>query len=150
MDFPPFFIQKQYVIMAENKTKATTKSVPEFLEQMEDPKRKADCLTIAALMERLSGSKPKMWGDSIVGFGDYHYKYASGREGDWFQVGFSPRKQNLTIYVMGYLELYTDLMEGLGKYKHGKGCLYIKTLEDVDMGVLEKLISTSIERLKDT
>ena len=136
--------------MAENKTKPTAKSVPEFLERFIDPKRKADSLTIAALMERLSGSKPKMWGDSIVGFGDYHYKYASGREGDWFQVGFSPRKQNLTIYVMGYLEFYTDLLEGLGKYRHGKGCLYIKKLEDIDMRVLEKLISTSIERLKAT
>lgn len=136
--------------MAENKTKPTTKSVPEFLEQIQDPERKADCLAIAALMEGLSGSKPKMWGDSIVGFGDYHYKYASGREGDWFLVGFSPRKQNLTIYIMGYLEFYTDLLEGLGKYKHGKGCLYINKLEDIDMRVLEELISTSIERLKAT
>ena len=136
--------------MAENKTKPTTKSVPEFLEQIEDPKRKADCLTIAALMEKLSGSKPKMWGDSIVGFGDYHYKYASGREGDWFLVGFSPRKQNLTLYIMGYLEFYTDILEGLGKFKHGKGCLYIKNLEDIDMDVLETLIVTSIKRLKKT
>ena len=136
--------------MAENKTKPTTKSVPEFLEQIEDPKRKADCLTIAALMEKLSGSKPKMWGDSIVGFGDYHYKYASGREGDWFLVGFSPRKQNLTLYIMGYLEFYTDVLEGLGKFKHGKGCLYIKNLEDIDMDVLETLIFTSIKRLKKT
>ena len=136
--------------MAENKTKPTTKSVPEFLEQIEDPKRKADCLTIAALMEKLSGSKPKMWGDSIVGFGDYHYKYASGREGDWFLVGFSPRKQNLTLYIMGYLEFYTDVLEGLGKFKHGKGCLYIKNLEDIDMDVLETLIVTSIKRLKKT
>lgn len=134
--------------MAENKTKPTTKSVPEFLGKIEDPKRKADSLTIAALMEKLSGSKPKMWGDSIVGFGNYHYTYASGREGDWFQVGFSPRKQNLTIYVMGYLEHYAGLLEGLGKYKHGKGCLYINKLEDIDMRILEDLISTSIERLR--
>jgi len=91
--------------MAENKTKPTAKSVPEFLEQIENPKRKADCLSISALMEKLSGSEPKMWGDSIVGFGDYHYKY-------------------------------------------GKGCLYIKKLEDIDMDVLETLITTSIERLK--
>jgi len=136
--------------MAENKTKPTTKSVPEFLEQIEDPKRRTDCMTLAQLMERLSGSKPKMWGDSILGFGDYHYKYASGREGDWFQVGFSPRKQNLTIYVMGYLEHYSELLEGLGKYKHGKGCLYINKLEDIDMAVLENLISTSIKRLTTT
>ena len=134
--------------MAENKTKPTAKSVPEFLEQIEDPKRKADCLTMAALMEKLSGSKPRMWGDSIVGFGDYRYKYASGREGDWFLVGFSPRKQNLTLYIMGYLEFYTDILEGLGKFKHGKGCLYIKKLEDIDMDVLETLIVTSIKRLK--
>ena len=134
--------------MAENKTKATTKSVPEFLEQIEDPKKRSDCVTIALMMERLTGSQPKMWGDSIVGFGDYHYKYASGREGDWFLAGFSPRKQNLTIYIMGYLEFYSELLEGLGKFKHGKGCLYIKKLEDIDMKVLETLISTSIERLK--
>ena len=134
--------------MAENKTNPTAKSVPEFLEQIEDPERRADCLTIAALMARLSGSKPKMWGDSIVGFGEYHYKYASGREGDWFQVGFSPRKQNLTIYVMGYVEHYAELLEGLGKHKHGKGCLYINKLEDIDMKVLEKLISRSIKRLE--
>jgi hypothetical protein len=134
--------------MAENKTQPTSKSVPEFLDRIEDPKRKTDCIAIAALMEKLSGSKPKLWGDSIVGFGDYHYKYASGREGDWFQVGFSPRKQNLTIYVMGYLEHYTDILEGLGKYKHGKGCLYINKLEDIDMDVLENLISSSIKQLK--
>lgn len=134
--------------MAENKTKATTKSVPEFLEQIEDPKRRADCMTVTGIMERLTGSKPRMWGDSIVGFGDYRYKYASGREGDWFLAGFSPRKQNLTIYIMGYLEYYTELLEGLGKFKHGKGCLYIKKLEDIDLKTLESLISTSIERLK--
>jgi len=136
--------------MAENKTKATTKSVPEFLEQIEDPKRRADCITIAAMMGRLTNSKPKMWGESIVGFGDYHYKYASGREGDWFLAGFSPRKQNLTIYIMGYLEFYTELLEGLGKFKHGKGCLYIKKLEDIDLKVLESLITSSIEQIKST
>ena len=136
--------------MAENKTKATTKSVPEFLEQIEDPKRRSDCAAIAAMMEGLISSQPKMWGDSIVGFGDYRYKYASGREGDWFLAGFSPRKQNLTIYIMGYLEIYSELLEGLGKFKHGKGCLYIKKLEDIDMKVLETLIKTSIERLKST
>ena len=134
--------------MAENKTQPTTKSVPEFLEQIEDPKRRSDCITIAAMMEKLTGSKPKMWGESIVGFGDYRYKYASGREGDWFLAGFSPRKQNLSIYIMGYLEFYTEILEGLGKYKRGKGCLYIKNLEDIDLKVLETLITTSIERLK--
>ncbi len=134
--------------MAENKTQPNAKSVPKFLDQIEDSKRRADCMAVAVLMERLSGSKPKMWGDSIVGFGDYRYKYASGREGDWFLVGFSPRKQNLTLYIMGYLEYYPDHLEKLGKIKHGKGCLYIKQLEDVDMDVLESLIITSIKRLK--
>lgn len=114
--------------MAENKTKATTKSVPEFLDQIEDPMRKADCLNMADLMEELTGVKPMMWGESMVGFGDYHYKYANGREGDWFQTGFSPRKQNLTIYILDYLENYPDLLENLGKFKNGKGCFYIKKL----------------------
>jgi len=135
--------------MAENKTKPTTKSVPDFLNAIEDPVRREDCRTVAAIMEELTGSKPKMWGDSIVGFGDYRYKYASGREGDWFLTGFSPRKQALTLYIMGYLEFYTDLLEGLGKFKHGKGCLYIKKLEDIDLDVLRSLISTSIQRLKE-
>ena len=136
--------------MAENKTKATAKSVPEFLDQIADPLKRADCLNIADLMEELTGAKPRMWGDSIVGFGDYRYKYASGREGDWFLVGFSPRKQNLTIYIMGYLEYYPDLLENLGKFKNGKGCLYINKLEDINMHVLRSLIETSIKRLKES
>lgn len=135
--------------MAENKTKATTKSVPDFLNAIEDPIRREDCLTLAAIMEELTASKPKMWGDSIVGFGDYRYKYASGREGDWFLAGFSPRKQALSLYVMGYLEYYSDILEGLGKHSHGKGCLYIKKLEDIDLDVLKTLISESIKRLKE-
>lgn len=134
--------------MAENKTKPTDLSVEAFLESIEDPQRKADCRTIAHLMEELTGARPRMWGDSIVGFDDYHYKYASGREGDWFLAGFSPRKQNLTIYIMGYLEFYQDILNNLGKYKHGKGCLYIKRLEDIDMEVLRILIKTSLERLE--
>jgi len=133
--------------MAENKTIPTAKSVPEFLNHIADPRRRDDCLAVSEMMERLSGSQPKMWGDSIVGFGDYRYKYASGREGDWFLVGFSPRKQNLTMYIMGYLEFYSDILEGLGKFKHGKGCLYIKQLEDINLDVLETLITTSIKRL---
>ena len=134
--------------MAENKTKPTTKSVPDFLNSIEDPGRRKDCLAISALMEELSGSRPKMWGESMVGFGDCRYKYASGREGDWFMVGFSPRKPYLTLYIMGYLEFYTDILEGLGKFKHGKGCLYIKKLEDINLEVLKTLITTSIKRLK--
>ena len=135
--------------MAENKNKATAKSVPDFLNSIEDEGRRKDCLTISALMEELTGSKPKMWGESIVGFGDYHYKSAAGREGDWFLAGFASRKQALTLYIMGYLEFYTDILEKLGKHKHGKGCLYIKKLEDIDMEVLNTLISSSIQRVKE-
>ncbi len=133
--------------MAENKTKPNDLNVEKFLESIEDPVKKEDSKTIAALMEELTGAKPTMWGESIVGFGETHYKYASGREGDWFLTGFSPRKQNLTIYIMGYLEFFTDILENLGKHKHGKGCLYIKKLEDVDLEVLRTLIKTSIEKL---
>jgi len=111
--------------MAENKTKPTDIVVEDFLEGIEDPGKREDSKTISAIMEELTGSRPKMWGELIVGFGEYHYKYASGREGDWFLVGFSPRKQNLTLYIMGYLEFYSDILEKLGKHKHGKGCLYI-------------------------
>lgn len=135
--------------MAENKTKPNELSVELFLESIEDPGRRSDCQTLILLMEGLTGSKPKMWGNSIVGFGKYHYKYASGREGDWFLTGFSPRKQNLTLYIMGYLEFYTAILESLGKHKHGKGCLYIKRLEDIDLEVLKTLIVTSIKRLHD-
>ena len=135
--------------MAENKTKATAKSVPDFLNSIEDEGRRKDCLAISALMEELTGSKPKMWGESMVGFGNYRYKYASGREGDWFLAGFASRKQALTLYIMGYLEFYTDILGKLGKHKHGKGCLYIDKLEDIDMEVLKTLISTSIQRLKE-
>jgi len=134
--------------MAENKTKPTDIVVEDFLEGIEDPGKREDSKTISAIMEELTGARPKMWGESIVGFGEYHYKYASGREGDWFLVGFSPRKQNLTLYIMGYLEFYTDILEKLGKHKHGKGCLYIKRLKDIDVEVLRTLIKTSIMRLK--
>jgi hypothetical protein len=148
--FLPVFKKKRLQTVAENKTKPTAKSVPDFLDSIADPSRKEDCLTMAAAMEEITGSKPKMWGDSIVGFGDYHYKYASGREGNWFQVGFSPRKQSLTLYFMGYLEFYKEILDNLGKFKHGKGCLYINTLEDIDLDVLRTLISASIARLPDT
>ena len=133
--------------MAENKTKPTEQSVEEFIGAIEEPGRQADCRAIWSLMEKLTGSQPKMWGASIVGFGDYRYKYASGREGDWFLCGFSPRKQNLSIYLMGYLEFYSDILKGLGKHKQGKGCLYIKKFEDIDLDVLRTLISTSVKKL---
>lgn len=133
---------------AENKTQANKQSVHSFLEGVEDEKKRDDSLIILSMMEKLTGAKAVMWGNSIVGFGDYHYKYASGREGDWFLVGFSPRKQYLAIYIMGYLESFEDILARLGKYKKGKGCLYINRMEDVDQEVLKELIRVSIERLK--
>src|ERR1051325_3728832 len=105
--------------MAEPKTKPTAASVKEFLNQIPDKERRADCFAIAKIMEEITGSKPKMWGPSIVGFGSYHYKYASGREGDWPVTGFSPRKKDLTLYLMMGFEKYPELMEKLGK--HGTG-----------------------------
>lgn len=97
-------------------------------------------------MTSITGVKPKMWGTSIVGFGEYHYKYESGREGDWFLCGFSPRKQALTLYIMGGLESQKDLLARLGKYKIGKSCLYIKKLEDIDMKVLRSLIHQGVKK----
>ena len=135
--------------MAENRTRATRDNVQAFLDAVVDPVKRADCMTLAELMEGLTGEKPVMWGSSIVGFGTYHYKYASGREGEWFQCGFSPRKQNLTIYLMGYLDSYGDQLKELGKFTHGKGCLYIKKLDDIDLDVLTTLITSSIAHLKD-
>ena len=132
--------------MAELKTKKTNKSVSQFIKAIDDPERREDCETLAKLMKRVIGKEPKMWGESIVGCGDYHYKYASGREGDWFPVGFSPRKQNLTLYLMGGFGQNPDLMKNLGKYTMGKGCLYVKRLADIDQEVLVKLLKESIAR----
>ena len=134
--------------MAENKTKPTTVPVQEFLDEIEDPGRRADCIRITEIMQKLTGAEAKMWGESIVGFGDYRYKYASGREGDWFLCGFSPRKRNLSLYIMCDLERYSQILEKLGKYKNGKGCLYINKLKDVDENILHLLLDTSIKKLK--
>lgn len=129
--------------MAELKTKLNDASVDDFINGVEDEARREDCRTIAELMSRITGEEPKMWGASIVGFGTYHYKYASGREGDWMKMGFSPRKQNLTLYIMDGFDKYDELMAKLGKHKTGKSCLYVKRLSDIDMKVLEKLINAS-------
>jgi len=136
--------------MAELKTQKNDGSVTDFLNQVDNEKKRADSFTILELMEAVTGEAPKMWGDSIVGFGDYHYKYASGREGDWFLVGFSPRKQNLTLYITSGFSEFDHLLQKLGKYTTGKGCLYIKKLEDVDQEVLKELISQSVEHMKAT
>ena len=130
--------------MAENKTRPSDIGVNDFINRIENEERRRDCRTIMNIMKEVTGTKPKMWGDSIVGFGSYHYKYASGREGDWFLTGLSPRKQNLTIYLMCGLEKESTLMKKLGKFKTGKSCLYSKKLEDIDISILEKLITRAI------
>lgn len=131
--------------MAELKTVPTRISVDKFLKGITDEKKRADCYQILKLMEHATRSKARMWGTSIVGFGDYHYVYESGREGDWFITGFSPRKQNLTLYMMGGFDQFEGLMKKLGKHSTGKGCLYINKLEDVDMKVLKELITRSVK-----
>jgi len=127
----------------ENKTTETNASVDDFLNKVADEKKRADSFEIKAMMERLTGHPAKMWGPAIVGFGVYHYKYDSGREGDFLKVGFSPRAQNLTLYIMPGFGRYEELMQKLGKYKTGKSCLYVKKLEDIDKSVLEELIKES-------
>lgn len=130
------------------KTTPNSNDVEEFLKRVENEKRRTDSFAILQLMERVTGETPKMWGDSIVGFGSYHYKYASGREGDWFLAGFSPRKQNLTLYIMAGFDEYEDLLKDLGKHKTGKSCLYINKLDDVDPDVLKELIKASVTQMK--
>jgi hypothetical protein len=134
--------------MAELKTKPTQASVKDFLNQIPDKERRDDCFAIAKIMEEVTGDKPKMWGPSIVGFGTYHYKYASGREGDWPVTGFSPRKKDLTLYMMMGFEKHADLMKQLGKYSNAKSCLYIKRLSDIHVPTLKKLIKSSVKDLK--
>lgn len=134
--------------MADLKTQQNERDIVEFLNGVENEQRKADSFELLELFSRLTGEKPKMWGDSIVGFGTYHYKYSSGREGDWFLTGFSPRKQNLTIYIMPGFERYDGIMERLGKYKTGSSCLYVNKLTDVDRALLEELVVTSVKDMK--
>ena len=133
--------------MAELKTKVTGQSVAAFLDQIADEKRRQDCLVLLETMQQTTQAEARMWGDAIVGFGEYHYTYASGREGDWFVVGFSPRKQNLTLYLMGGYHQDEDLLPKLGKFKTGKGCMYINKIEDIDLAVLKQLIERAAQRL---
>jgi hypothetical protein len=133
--------------MAELKTKLNNASVDKFLKGIKDEQARADCFQIVEIMKKATKAEPKMWGTSIVGFGNYHYKYASGREGDWFVTGLSPRKQNITLYLMGGFDGSEELLAKLGKHSLGKGCLYIKKLEDVNFKVLNKLITTSAKKM---
>jgi len=136
--------------MAENKTVENDDDVMAFLNAVEPEKKREDAFTIMKLMEEVTGEPAKMWGTSIVGFGSHHYKYESGREGDMANVGFSPRKQATTLYIMAGFDTYDDLLSRLGKHKTGKSCLYIKKLDDVDMDVLRELVKQSAEHMKQT
>ena len=133
--------------MAELKTKPTKQSVSAFINSVPDEQRRKDCQAVLELMSKVTKAKPEMWGTSIVGFGRFHYKYASGREGDWMLTGFSPRKGDLTLYVMSGFQGVPELMAQLGKYKTGKSCLYIRKLADVDMKVLKKVVEAGVKTL---
>ena len=133
--------------MAELKTQKTDASVDDFIAGIEDERKREDSRTLLEMMERITGDDASMWGPSIVGFGDQHYQYESGREGDWFKIGFSPRKQNLTLYVTEYIPDGDPLLAKLGKFTTGKACIYIKRLEDVDTNILEKLVKRSVDNI---
>ena len=133
--------------MAELKTKKTTASVEDFLNSIVDEQRRKDCFRVLEIMKAATKAEPAMWGTSIVGFGRYQYAYKSGRALEWFLTGFSPRKQDLTLYIMPGLERYPALMKKLGKHKTGKSCLYIKKLDDVDLPTLKQLIKQSLTDL---
>ena len=135
--------------MTDLKTKKNDQSVDDFLNAVEDPLKRKDCFEILNLMQEVTQEEPKMWGDSIVGFGEYHYKYKSGREGEWFLIGFSPRKRNLTLYIMSGFSQYDELLGKLGKYKTGKSCLYLNKLSDVDRNTLKQLATESVHFVKD-
>ncbi len=134
--------------MAELKTKKTSASVAAYLNAITDKQKCSDCKAVARMMRDATGKRARMWGGSLVGSGSYDYKYASGREGTWFICGFSPRAQNITIYIMPGFSGFKKLMNRLGKYKTGKSCLYIKKLEDIDQNVLKDLITGSVNEMR--
>ena len=136
--------------MAQLKTQKNDASVEQFLDGVANERKRQDSYAILELMQDVTGEEPAMWGTSIIGFGSYHYKYASGRENDWFLVGFSPRKQNLTLYIMSGFDEYESLLADLGKYKTGKSCLYINKLVDVDLSTLRELIEKSVAHMVET
>ncbi len=134
--------------MSDNKTRPTKASVTDFMNAIGDRQMRADAKKVAAMMRQATGKRARMWGPSIVGFGSYHYRYESGREGDFMITGFSPRKQALTVYIMPGFSRFPKLMSKLGKYRTGKSCLYIKRLADVDETVLDRLIRESVEHMR--
>lgn len=136
--------------MAAAKTLPNDASVEEYLLSVENEDRRADTRAVIALMQQITGHPPVMWGDSIIGFDTYHYKYASGREGDWMISAVAPRKAALTVYIMAGFDRFGDLMQRLGKYKTGSSCLYLKKLSDADPDVLEELIKVSVAYMRET
>jgi len=134
--------------MAELKTKQTEASVEEYLDTIEDPRRRADCSAISALLKRVTRFEPKMWGPSIVGFGSYHYRYESGHEGDAFLAGFSCRRPEIVVYIADGFASREELLRKIGKHRMGKACLYIKRLSDIDVGVLEELVKASVAEMR--
>jgi len=136
-------------IMVKPKSAANTANVADFLNALDNDSRREDAMKLCALMEEITGETPTMFGTSMIGFGSYHYKYASGREGDWFLTGLSPRKQNLVVYVMPGFSGYDSLTSRLGKHKTGKSCLYLNRLSDIDVDVLTELIKDSVDHMKE-
>jgi len=134
--------------MAENKTQRNDGDVLAYLESVENKRRREDSLALLKMMEEVTGEPAEMWGTSIVGFGSYHYRYASGREGDFMLTGFAPRKSALTLYIMGGHERYDELMAKLGKHRTGSSCVYINKLADVDLDVLRALIAESVDYMR--
>lgn len=132
--------------MAKNKTVANNSSVDFFLNEVEEQKRR-DMYILLNMMKNITNKEARMWGNSIVGFDEYHYKYDSGREGDMFLTGCSPRKNNISIYVMAGLNRYEKQLKKLGKHKVGKSCLYIKNLQDIDLEILKEIVSDSVARM---
>ena len=135
--------------MTKNKTTQNASPVEDFINSVDNEQKRKDSWDMIALMKKITGSEPRMWGSSLVGFGSYHYKYESGREGDFFITGFSPRKAAFTVYIMPGFSEYADLMEQLGPYKTGKSCLYLKNLDVIDRGILEQIISISVDDMRD-
>ena len=134
--------------MAELKTRPNDGDVVAFLNGVADERKRQDCFAVLELMRRATGEEPMMWGDSIVGFGTYHYVYATGNSGDWPLTGFAPRAQNITLYIMAGFDQYDELLARLGRYKTGKSCLYIKRLADVDLAALAELVAASAAHMR--
>ena len=134
--------------MSENKTKATDASVDAYIDAIADPARRTDCQALVRLLQAITGQRPRMWGSSIVGFGSYHYKYESGREGDACATGFSSRKTDISVYLTASFPGQEALLARLGKHKMGKACLSIRRLSDVDIGVLEQLVARSVKAVR--